>query len=173
MSVIKRLRRADDRVLLYIDACVKNRFFNFLMPPISYMGNNGAIWIIASVPLLMNAQRRRLGVELIIALAIASVIGNFVIKPLIGRLRPFESDLDFSIIIKIPLDFSFPSGHTAAAFAAAVVMSQISLRYSVVWFGFAVMMAFSRMYLLVHYPSDILAGLLLGLLSGKLALFLY
>jgi undecaprenyl-diphosphatase len=163
----------DDRVLLYIDSNIKNRFFNFLMPPISYMGNNGAIWIIASVPLLMNAQRRKTGVELILALAIASVIGNFVIKPLIGRLRPFESDLDFSIIIKIPLDFSFPSGHTAAAFAAAIVMGKIGFGYGAVWFGFAVMMAFSRMYLLVHYPSDILAGLFLGLISGKLAMLLF
>jgi undecaprenyl-diphosphatase len=170
---IRKLRRADDRVLLFIDSNVKNRFFNFVMPPISYMGNNGAIWIIASAPLLVNLQRRRLGVELIIALAIASVVGNFVIKPLIGRLRPFETDLEFSIIIKIPLDFSFPSGHTAAAFAAAMVMGQIGAGYRIVWFGFAVVMAFSRMYLLVHYPSDILAGLLLGLVSGKLAMFLY
>jgi undecaprenyl-diphosphatase len=168
-----KVRRMDDLVLLFIDAYIKNRFLNFIMPPISYMGNNGAIWIIASVPLLVNVQNRRHGIKLIIALAMASVMGNFIIKPLIGRLRPFESDLELSTIIKIPLDFSFPSGHTAAAFAAAVVMAKIGVGYGGIWFIFAFVMAFSRIYLFVHYPTDVLAGMFLGFVSGKLALFFF
>jgi undecaprenyl-diphosphatase len=137
------------------------------------MGNNGAIWIIASVPLLVNMQHRRYGIRLIIALAMASIMGNFIIKPLIGRSRPFESDLELPTIIKIPLDFSFPSGHTAAAFAAAIVMAKIGFWYGGAWFVFAFVMAFSRIYLFVHYPTDVLAGMFLGLISGKLALFFF
>ena len=170
---IARFRRFDDEVLLFINANVKNAFFDRIMPPISYMGNNGAIWLMAAVPLLINIQHRRFGIRLIVALAIASTLGNFVIKPIIGRLRPFESMLELITISKIPLDFSFPSGHTCAAFAAAVVMSRMGLWYGVFWFFFAFVMAFSRMYLFLHYPSDVFGGIILGIISGISALIVY
>ena len=93
---------------------------------------------------------------------------NVLLKPLVGRARPFQSDGSVALLVSSPGDFSFPSGHTGASFAAAAVMF---FGRSSLWgwaLALAALIAFSRLYLYVHYPSDVLAGALLGILTGWL-----
>lgn len=145
-------------------------FLNYIMIFITKLGNGGFIWIVATIYLLFqnNNKLKREGFTIALALIIFSVFGLLILKPIIARPRPFTID-DVSILIKEPRDFSFPSGHTGSSFAAASVMYFYNKKRGVLALILAGLIAFSRMYLFVHYPSDIIAGLILGIISAYFA----
>lgn len=133
-----------------------------LMRAITMLGDGGFIWIVLGVGLLLYRRTRWTGFAVLLALALTAVVVNLGLKPLVDRLRPCDI-MGFTLLPVCPPDPSFPSGHTAAAFASAGVLW---LRRSP-WFWaaliLAALIAFSRLYLFVHFPTDILAGILLGL----------
>ena len=136
------------------------------MPAISALGNAGAIWLLLGAIYMLVPGGRRMGAAIFAALALELLLCNVLLKPLVGRARPFQSDGSVSLLVSCPGDFSFPSGHTGASFAAAAVMF---FARSELWgwaLALAALIAFSRLYLYVHYPSDVLAGALLGILVG-------
>ncbi|NMW85054.1 phosphatase PAP2 family protein [Peptoniphilus sp. AGMB00490] len=143
---------------------------NYLMIFITYLGNGGFIWIVAAIYLLFqnNNKLKREAFTLALALIIFSIFGLLILKPIIARPRPFTVS-DVNLLIKEPLGFSFPSGHTGSSFAAAYVIYFYNKKKGVLALILAALIAFSRMYLFVHYPTDIIAGIILGLISGKLA----
>ena len=102
------------------------------------------------------------------ALGLCLLCGNLLLKPLIGRIRPFNVQDAITLLIAAPLDYSFPSGHTMSSFAAAMVLLLTDRRMGIPAMLLAGLIAFSRMYLYVHYPTDILGGALLGILCGYL-----
>ena len=106
------------------------------------------------------------------ALMIEVVICNGILKNLVARERPCWIDHTVTMLIKIPKDFSFPSGHTSAAFATVVPMLYMHRRKGILALILAVAIAFSRMYLFVHFPTDILGGMIIGILSGILSILL-
>lgn len=139
-----------------------------LMPFVSSLSNHGEIWIVLALFLLLLPGRRRAGLACAFALALDLLSCNLLLKPLIGRLRPFVFRPDLLLLVPPPGDASFPSGHTAAAFA---VVFALSFTGSSLWrpaLVLAAVTAFSRLYLYVHWPTDILGGILLGAAVGWL-----
>lgn len=139
------------------------------MPLISKLGNGGIIWLVLSGLLCVFPKYRKAGVTMLTALALDVLLCNVMLKPLVGRMRPFTVNTGVELLINAPKDFSFPSGHTAASFAAAFALLFVKNKLWIPSMILASLIAFSRLYLYVHYPTDVLAGILLGLIVGVAA----
>lgn len=133
---------------------------------VSSLGNFGAIWIALAALLLIAKTYHQSGLAVSIALLIDFVAVNLIIKPLVGRERPCDVTVPEDMLLACLSDHSFPSGHTAAAFAAAFALFLYHKRAGSAALILAILMGFSRLYLFVHFPSDVIAGALLGLIFG-------
>lgn len=144
---------------------------NYIMIFITSLGNGGLIWIVAALFLIFQNKNmlKREGFTIAVALIIFSVLGLLILKPIIARPRPFIAQ-GVDILIKEPMGFSFPSGHTGSSFAAASVIYFYNKKRGMLALILATLIAFSRMYLFVHYPSDIVGGLILGIISSRIAI---
>lgn len=132
-------------------------------------GDAGILWILLSLGMMMSKKTRICGVSIALSLAAGFLIGNVALKTLIARARPCWIDQSISLLIQNPTDFSFPSGHTLAAFAAATTVYLFYKRVGLFLLAWAALIAFSRLYLFVHYPSDVLGGAALGILIAMMA----
>lgn len=140
---------------------------DMLMCFFSKLGNAGAIWVLLTVILLCVPGKRKAGIFLAGALLVDVVLCNGILKHLFARVRPCDVNTAVSLLIPRPLDYSFPSGHTAASFASVTALFLAGEKK--LWkpaLILAMLIAFSRMYLYVHYPTDILGGIVAGVLSG-------
>lgn len=144
---------------------------NYIMIFITSLGNGGLIWIVAALFLIFQNKNmlKREGFTIAVALIIFSVLGLLILKPIIARPRPFIAQ-GVDILIKEPMGFSFPSGHTGSSFAAASVIYFYNKKIGLLALILTTLIAFSRMYLFVHYPSDIVGGLILGIISSRIAI---
>lgn len=135
---------------------------------VSALGNAGFIWILTAVVLLFRKKTRHCGLLMLAVMAVCLVVGNLGIKNLVARERPFVADP--TVILKIPLpgEYSFPSGHTMHSFAAATVLFLHFKKPGIMALFLAALIAFSRMYLFVHYPTDILGGMVIGITAAVL-----
>lgn len=136
---------------------------------ITSLGNAGIIWIVLAVVLLILPKTRKTGIIVAAALLMDLVLCNLILKNLVARVRPYDVNTAIAILIKKPLDFSFPSGHTAASFAAMTALFLAKMKKA--WIAalvLAVLIAFSRLYFYVHYPTDVLGGAVVGILSGSI-----
>ena len=134
---------------------------------ITSLGNAGIIWIVLAVVLLILSKTRKTGIIVAAALLMDLILCNLILKNLVARVRPYDVNTAIAILIKKPLDFSFPSGHTAASFAAMTALFLAKMKKA--WIAalvLAVLIAFSRLYFYVHYPTDVLGGAVVGILSG-------
>lgn len=134
---------------------------------ITGLGNAGIIWIVLAVVLLILPKTRKTGIIVAAALLMDLILCNLILKNLVARVRPYDVNTAIAILIKKPLDFSFPSGHTAASFAAMTALFLAKMKKA--WIAaliLAVLIAFSRLYFYVHYPTDVLGGAVVGILSG-------
>ena len=140
-----------------------------LMCFITSLGNVGAIWIVLAVVLIAIPKTRKSGIIVAAALIIDAALCSGILKNVFCRIRPFDVNTAVQVLITKPRDFSFPSGHTSASFAAATALYLAKERkLFATTLVLACLIAFSRMYLYVHYPTDILGGALLGILCGYL-----
>lgn len=151
-------------ILDFIQNQFRTPFGDFVMPLISKLGNGGIIWLVLSGLLCVFPKYRKAGVTMLTALALDVLLCNVMLKPLVGRMRPFTVNTGMELLINAPKDFSFPSGHTAASFAAAFALLFVKNKLWIPSMILASLIAFSRLYLYVHYPTDVLAGILLGLI---------
>ena len=138
-----------------------------LMPAITRLGDGGAVWIALAALLLALPKQRKTGLTVALALLLGLLACNLTLKPLVARMRPFDYQLQYfgreiSLLVSPPTDFSFPSGHTNASFAAATALLLRSRRAGIPAMLLAALIAFSRLYLYVHYPTDVLAAVALG-----------
>ena len=140
-----------------------------LMKIVTLLGEGGIIWIMIGLLLLVRKQTRRTGVTVLPALVFCLGFCNGVLKHVVARPRPCWRNPDLSMTGWIPKDFSFPSGHTASSFAAAACIFFRSRRGGTAALCLAALIAASRMYFYFHYPTDILAGIVLGVLLAVLA----
>jgi undecaprenyl-diphosphatase len=138
------------------------------MPLVTYLGEYGLLWILLALVLLSRKDTRRVGLAVAAALILEVLLCNCVLKPLVARDRPFWIRTGIELLVKAPTDYSFPSGHTSASFAAAGALLLQKNRGRVPALVLATAIGFSRMYLYVHFPSDVLVGALLGFLCGFL-----
>jgi undecaprenyl-diphosphatase len=141
-----------------------------LMVGLSIIGRGGTIWIAITLALVIVDRRRlRAAGVVAVALTLAFLMTDLVIKPVVARARPFESSVATRVIDRRPLTYSFPSGHAASSVAGAVTLSQFWPAGRVVLWSLATLVAVSRIYVGVHYPLDVLGGALLGLACAWVA----
>ncbi|MFQ9509987.1 MAG: phosphatase PAP2 family protein [Lachnospiraceae bacterium] len=145
-------------------------FLDQFMIVVSTIGNGGMVWIIIALLLLLNKNWRKYGVMMGLSLILCLFIGNLTLKPLVARIRPYEVGGFTNLLIAAPHDYSFPSGHTMSSFAAASVLFFMNRKFGIVAWCLAISIAFSRMYLYVHFPSDILAGGIIGISIAWIAI---
>ena len=137
---------------------------------ISRMADNGYVWILAALILLLIRRTRSAGAATLLALAGNLLLTNVCIKNAVARIRPYEMIAGLTSLIGPLHDWSFPSGHASASFAAATAMAfLLGKRFGIPAFLLAALISLSRLYLGVHYPSDVLAGAAVGFIAGLLA----
>lgn len=157
----------DGNILLWIQEYLREDFLNPFIIFITSLGNGGLVWIAASVFMLCSSSTRKAGVMSILALILSFVINNLILKNAVARTRPWIDVEGLKVLIKKPWDYSFPSGHTASSFAAAVVMYKtLPARFGIPAVILATAISLSRLYIGVHYPTDVLAGALSGIIIG-------
>lgn len=170
-----RLAEAFDLPILdWIQANLQSAFLDFIMPIITVLGDAGIFWIACSVILLLIPKYRKAGLGMAIALVMGLVVCNITMKPLFHRIRPYdykEQYLDtlIPLLVERQHDFSFPSGHTIASFEACSALMLRNKRLGIPATLLAILIAISRMYLYVHYPTDVIASVILGTAFGFLA----
>ncbi len=152
---------AEFWILSLIQDILGCEFLDFLIPKITMLGNSGIIWIVTGIVLLCTKKYRRGGVFLLVGLLLGLIFGNVILKNVIARPRPCWI-YDVPMLIPNPTDFSFPSGHTLSSFISAFVLARINHKFAIPAFTLAGVMAFTRMYLFAHFPTDILGGIALA-----------
>ena len=157
----------DLPILDWIQATLRSGFMDTVMPIITLFGEDGLFWIAWSVLLILFPKTRKIGLGMAFAMAMGLLLCNVTLKPLIARPRPYDFQLtefgkEITLLIEAQHDFSFPSGHTIASFEAAVVLLKNSKKMGIPAMILAILVAFSRMYLYVHYPTDVLVSIVLG-----------
>ena len=163
--MIEILKKIDNTIFRWINVKFRNKTFDKIMPIITSAGNLGIVWIIISVLLMTKQDYRVLGQMILMALIITTILGEGIIKHIVRRSRPFQ-DKEEKLLINKPITYSFPSGHTASSFAALAVFLQMNGKLGLIVSPIATLIAFSRVYLKVHYPTDVIFGMLLGFTCG-------
>lgn len=164
----------DASVMGMVQGHCHNAFTDAVFPIITYLGEYGALWIALSLGLLLFKKYRRWGALMLCAMAGGFLMGEVLIKNLMCRPRPFQQfPAQGILLIPPPTGYSFPSGHSCSSFAAATVLFSFSKKWGGCAFLLAGLIAFSRVFLFVHWPTDVLAGSALGIIFGLLAIFLY
>lgn len=163
----------DHSALLLIQDTCRTAWATPFWEAMTDLGNLGILWMIWAVLLLIRSQTRRIGFVMLMAIVIDITLANGILKHLAARPRPFAEFADIIPLIARPSDFSFPSGHTACSFAAAFTLWHLSSKkYGLFALVLASLIAFSRLYLGVHFPSDVMGGILIGFIASRLALYI-
>ena len=185
----------DAGILLYIQEYIRSDFLNPIMKVLTHSGDKGILLIVLILALLIIPRTRAIGIMSTISIAIEALLNNVLLKNIIARTRPYDEIEGLVNLVGRQSDYSFPSGHTGAAFAVAGAMLVVALfglpiiektgeiaredasltfkLVSVLLIMYATLLAFSRMYVGVHYPTDVLCGLLLGLGTSAMAYLIY
>lgn len=159
-------------ILDWIQQHLRCDFLDTLLPAASWICNHGEVWIVLAAVLLLRKKERWFGVSVAIALILDLICCNLILKPLVDRVRPFAVNTAVELLTTPPLDASFPSGHTAASFAAVFALKASGSRLWKPALVLAVVIAFSRLYLYVHWPSDVFFGAVLGTVLGYVGAWL-
>lgn len=160
------------KILDFIQQTFSCKFLDYFFIAITSLSNSGIFWIILAVVLLCFKKTRKTGICLGVALILGEVFGNLILKNIFARPRPYVVNADAHVIIKKLSSYSFPSGHARCATESAVAIFANNKKWGTVAIVIAVLTAFSRMYLYMHYPTDVLAGAALGVIDGLLAVFI-
>lgn len=185
----------DAGFLLYIQEYIRSDFLNPIMKVLTHSGDKGILLIVLILAFLIIPRTRAIGIMSTISIVIEALLNNVLLKNLIARTRPYDEIEGLINLVGRQSDYSFPSGHTGAAFAVAGAMLVVALfglpmiektgefkredpsltfkLISVILIMYATLLAFSRMYVGVHYPTDVLCGLLLGLGTSAVAYLIY
>jgi undecaprenyl-diphosphatase len=160
----------DLPILDWIQLHMANPFLDTVMPIITVLGDAGIFWMIWAAVLLFIKKYRKIGFGMAIAMSLGLLVCNIILKPAVCRIRPYDFQETLGITINLLIekqhDFSFPSGHTIASFEACTVLLLGNKKMGIPATILAILIAFSRMYLYVHYPTDVIASVILGSLFG-------
>lgn len=165
--MLEWIQALDENILLFIQEHIRQPWMDGFWKAVTHLGDGGLFWISLAVVLLMFKKTRKAGVAALLALGIGALITNVTVKNIVARVRPYEVLPELVCIIEKQHDFSFPSGHTCASFAAACALYHaLPRRWGISCLVMAALISFSRLYVGVHYPSDVLAGALIGIFAG-------
>ena len=156
------LNEAELPILWWIRENLTNPFLDTVMPYITSLARHGEFWILLALILLCFKKTRKAGIAMGIAMALGFLVGNIGLKNIIARTRPYDM-VEVEVLVKHLSDFSFPSGHTLVSFNAAIALHHYHRKWGVAALALATVIALSRLYLFVHYPTDVVAGFLLAL----------
>lgn len=171
--MLDALMNLDGGFLLFLQESVRNPVLDKIMIFITSLGDKGMIWILATVLLLIPKKTRKAGMVSAVALLGSLLFNNMLIKNIVQRPRPYVTLEDLRIIIPRPFEYSFPSGHSSSSFAAAVSFYRLlPKKLGIPAIVLAGLIAFSRLYVGVHYPTDVLAGALMGIVLSYFAQYL-
>ncbi len=165
------IQQLDYAILDWIQTHLRCAFLDTLMPKVTLLAEYGVVLILLGLVLLCFKKYRVCGAAMLGGLAGGLMIGNVLLKNLVARPRPCWINTDISLLVAMPEDYSFPSGHTLHCFVAATVLMHYEKRLGIPAFVLAILVAFSRLYLYVHFPADVLAGAVLGIGIGLLAVW--
>lgn len=161
----------DESILYAIQQLTGLAWLDSFMLLLSRLGDNGLVWCVMAAVLLARRKTRASGLICTLALLFSLLFCNVLLKNLVARPRPYDTLLWLQPLIPLLPDFSFPSGHASSSFAAATAftLAGADKKWAVAAFVLALLISFSRLYVGVHYPTDVLGGLFLGLFCGHLA----
>ncbi len=168
--MLNMLSSLDDNILLFFQEVIRNPVLTPILKVITTLGNAGAIWIVLTILLLLIPKTRKVGFMTLLSLTGTLVINNMFLKNLVNRTRPYEVIEGLTYLVRTPVDSSFPSGHSACSFAVACIMfRRLPRKYGVPALILAIVIALSRLYVGVHYPSDVLFGTISGIAISYVA----
>ncbi len=166
--------KLDYAILDWINGNLRSPFMDKLMVFFTHLGDSGLIWVIICALLLISKKTRYVGFVALFSLLLSHISVNFILKDLFHRARPFAAFPDMELLIGKLESYSFPSGHTAASFAFAFVFGKyFNNKYSILTYILAILISFSRLYLYVHFASDVFFGFIIGNLCSVLAILLF
>ncbi len=163
----------DAAVMEFVQTHLHGSVADAVFPVLTYLGEAGAVWILTALILLFFCRTRTTGVLMLAAMLFTFVSGELILKNIVCRPRPCHAFPDIPLLIARPDSYSFPSGHSGSSFAAATILFLRHRKWGVAVLVLAALIAFSRVFLFVHYPTDVLAGTLLGVLFALTVYFLY
>ena len=171
-TFLQSVQNLDGEILLQIQQHLRTDMLTPLMKFVTFLGNGGWFWILCAVVLLAVPKTRKTGYAAVLSLIFGVIVTNLLLKNIVARPRPFAEIEALIPLIAKPTDFSFPSGHTTASFAVALVMLRmLPKKIGIPAVVLAALVAFSRLYLGVHYPTDVLAGFVVALVGSSLAVW--
>ena len=160
----------DSRILLFFQDVVRDPVLTPVFTVITTLGNGAVIWILISLCLLLSKKTQKTAFMCAVAMLVSLLVNNLALKNIVGRIRPYEMVQGLIPLIGRPRDYSFPSGHTASSFAAAwVLYRRLPKRFGIPALVLAGLIGVSRLYVGVHYPTDVLAGFISGIGCGCIA----
>lgn len=166
------ITQIDVSILLFIQENIRSEAMNGFWKFITSLGDLGWFWIALSIALMIPKKTRKVGIASLISLLLGVLITNVTLKNLIARTRPFDLVDAIVPLIAKPHDFSFPSGHTCASFASALILYRmLPKKYGVPAVILAAMIGLSRLYVGVHYPTDVIGGFLAALLASTIVYY--
>ena len=148
--------------ILYAINNLHNPILDKIKVEITTLGDAGIFWIILAIVLIFKNKTRRCGILMLLSMVAGLIVGNGVLKNVIARSRPCWINPNIPLLIPNPDDFSFPSGHTLASFESAIMIFLHNKRWGAVALIIASLISFSRLYLFVHFPTDVLGAILLA-----------
>lgn len=162
--MLEQLLNLDGNILLFIQEFIRNPIMTPIVKLITTLGNGGAVWIALTLLMLVIPRTRRVGCMMAAALFGTLLVNNILLKNLVARTRPYEVIATLTYLVPRPGEYSFPSGHAGSSFAVACVMfRELPKRYGISALVLAALISLSRLYVGVHYPSDVLFGMLSGI----------
>lgn len=168
MNTIKKI---DENLLLFIQENCRSEGWNPFWKIMTHLGDGALFWVLTALALMVSKKTRKIGVAAILSIIMGSLVTNVLLKLVVSRTRPYDHNDNIIPIIKKPRDYSFPSGHTTVSFACALVyLRQLPKKYGVSAAALAGLIGFSRLYLGVHYPTDILGGIMVAPLTSELTI---
>ena len=156
------LYKYDFEILFFIQNHIRNSFLDKVVPFYTKLGDAGIIWIVIGLVMLIPKKTRKCGAMVLAALLVMLVVNNIILKNLVARPRPCVSYPEMVTLVKMPSSYSFPSGHTVSSMAAAFTIFTQHKKLGIVTLVLATLMGLSRLYVFVHFPTDVYCGIIVG-----------